>query len=319
MKKLYKEYPVTAGGGTITLKANAINDYYLINGDDVTLTSNLTITIDEASKNNVIKIYWLQDVTLNGNTITILGKSITRATLSDAIIKAAYDGTDWNVWIVDDVDLTGLQSSPVASEGYIQVSDGKGGFTSVETATLSITTGFIIGGANPNIEAPSFVVGALNTTDVPVIILGDKNTFSTGISGQVYGYNNDVSGDNSITIGKGLKTNSFEEITLGYYNTDETALSATTWSSNDKLFSIGNGTSVEDGKGGLVEDRKDALVVYKNGKVKLQNILNLTPLEELPDIADSEMGDICVIDNLYNGTIWFFDGIAWGEITVVIP
>ena len=310
MKKLYKEYPVTAGGGTITLKANAINDYYLINGDDVTLTSNLTITIDEASKNNVIKIYWLQDVTLNGNTITILGKSITRATLSDAIIKAAYDGTDWNVWIVDDVDLTGLQSSPVASEGYIQISDGKGGFTSVPNYRMGMTTGFILGD-NPDIEAASFVVGASNTADVPVRILGSNNTFSTGKSGRVMGDSNDISGDNSFTIGSGLKNNSYKEIVVGYYNTDVTALSATTWSSNDKLFSIGNGTSDKN--------RKDALVIYKNGKAQLQNILNLTPLEELPAVEDSEMGDICVIDNLYNGTLWFFDGIAWGEITVVIP
>ena len=317
MKKLYKEYPVTAGGGTITLKANAINDYYLINGDDVTLTSNLTITIDEASKNNVIKIYWLQDVTLNGNTITILGKSITRATLSDAIIKAAYDGTDWNVWIVDDVDLTGLQSSPVASEGYIQISDGKGGFTSVPNYRMGMTTGFILGD-NPDIEAASFVVGASNTADVPVRILGSNNTFSTGKSGgksgQVIGDSNDISGDDSITIGTELKNNSYKEIVVGYYNTDVTALSATTWSSNDKLFSIGNGTY----KSGTV-DRKDALVIYKNGKAQLQNILNLTPLEELPAVEDSKMGDICVIDNLYNGTLWFFDGIAWGEITVVIP
>ena len=73
MKKLFKEYTVTSGGGTITLKRDSLYDFYLITGDAVTITSGLTITVDTPTTNNPIKIIWKQPVTIGaGGSITIL-------------------------------------------------------------------------------------------------------------------------------------------------------------------------------------------------------------------------------------------------------
>ncbi len=41
---------VTAGGGSVTLKNNGVNDFYILTGPDVTLTSCYTIGIYTPSK-----------------------------------------------------------------------------------------------------------------------------------------------------------------------------------------------------------------------------------------------------------------------------
>jgi hypothetical protein len=116
------------------------------------------------------------------------------------------------------------------------------------------------------------------------------------------------SGDRSLAIGNNGEAPSYAETVMGHYSTTYVPSSAVAWDAEDRLFVIGNGTSDIA--------RADALIVYKSGKVKLQNILNLTPLSALPAAIDSEMGDIAVKDD---GTIWFFDGSAWQEIQFVAP
>lgn len=99
MKKLYKEYTITSGGGTFTFKVNSLNDYYLINGGAVTLTSGLTITIDSATKNNVVRIYWLQDVTIGaGGSITILGNNVPINIIGGIMFTCVYNGTTWDIF-----------------------------------------------------------------------------------------------------------------------------------------------------------------------------------------------------------------------------
>ena len=117
MKKLYKEYTLTAGGGTLTFKANSLNDYYLINGGAVTLTSGLTITVDAATKNNVIRIYWLQDTTIGGGgSITILGNNVPINIIGGIMFTCVYNGTTWDIFqtSAEDYDAATIELANVA-------------------------------------------------------------------------------------------------------------------------------------------------------------------------------------------------------------
>jgi hypothetical protein len=132
------------------------------------------------------------------------------------------------------------------------------------------------------------------------------NGTATGPSSLAFNYGT-ANGHRSTAAGTGVYAQSFLETALGRYNTDGAATSTSTWEEEDKLFSIGNGTSDIA--------RADALVIYKSGKAKFQNILNLTPLAALPDPADSDMGDMVVKND---GTIWFFDGTDWGSFDITV-
>jgi hypothetical protein len=67
-----------------------------------------------------------------------------------------------------------------------------------------------------------------------------------------------ASGDYSLAMGYNINAYSAHEIVLGRWNSVYTPASATTWNENDRLFSIGNGTSTEP---------NNALTVMKNGNV----------------------------------------------------
>jgi hypothetical protein len=64
-----------------------------------------------------------------------------------------------------------------------------------------------------------------------------------------------ASGDYSLAIGYNVNAYSAHEIVLGRWNSVYTPASATTWNENDRLFSIGNGTSTEP---------NNALTIMKN-------------------------------------------------------
>jgi hypothetical protein len=70
-----------------------------------------------------------------------------------------------------------------------------------------------------------------------------------------------ASGDYSTAIGKRTIAPSFAETTIGRYNTVYTPNSATEWSSTDRLFVIGKGTSPAT--------RSNALTMLKNGNTGL--------------------------------------------------
>jgi hypothetical protein len=65
-----------------------------------------------------------------------------------------------------------------------------------------------------------------------------------------------ASGDYSFAMGYNINAYSAHEIVLGRWNSVYTPESATTWNENDRLFSIGNGTSTEP---------NNAITVMKNG------------------------------------------------------
>ena len=109
--------------------------------------------------------------------------------------------------------------------------------------------------------------------------IGQFNTVSS-FSGIAIGNSDIVSGSGAIGIGGGAHAlgndslafgstyaRSYEEISLGSpYGVDYTPNSATSWDSNDRLFSIANGSDNSN--------RSNALVILKNGISTFGNLVN---------------------------------------------
>jgi hypothetical protein len=116
------------------------------------------------------------------------------------------------------------------------------------------------------------------------ISIGSYNS-SLGTNSVTLGTNNVASGNYSTSIGwwaisegdyslaTGLRTNapSFTETVIGAFNTEYTPSSSTESVNTDRLFTIGNGTSLEN--------QSDALRMLKNGNTAIGNIDPTTKLD----------------------------------------
>lgn len=81
------------------------------------------------------------------------------------------------------------------------------------------------------------------------------------------GQDNQLNGNESIAIGRGIITRAFREIALGSYGLDTPATDAEAWNVLDLLFALGNGADADN--------RSNAIEVFKSGLVKLHNALKL--------------------------------------------
>ena len=101
---------LTAGGGTENLPVFAPTSMYIIQSTgSVTLTSNWTIQ-ESGTPTTGLEYHFRYeaDITPDGNTITVFGRALPD-TLYDKThdIIAYYDGTDWEVNFIVDVDENG--------------------------------------------------------------------------------------------------------------------------------------------------------------------------------------------------------------------
>lgn len=112
MKKNFKQLAaVPAGGASVTLVNNGLNDFYQIAGSDVTLTAGYAISIDSATKNCIIKINVAQNITIGkGGSITILGKAVKESLLEGVMLECVYNGTDWDVYRTQSADYQQVYS-----------------------------------------------------------------------------------------------------------------------------------------------------------------------------------------------------------------
>ncbi len=85
---------------------------------------------------------------------------------------------------------------------------------------------------------------------------GTSSTAS-GINSTAFGSNTVASGSNTTAIGNFTTSESAMEFTLGQYNTLAASPNPTVWTSSDRLLVAGIGTDDTD--------RKDALIIYKDG------------------------------------------------------
>lgn len=91
-------------------------------------------------------------------------------------------------------------------------------------------------------------------------ISSGENSFAGG-TGSV------SAGTNSFAFGNYIETPSFAEAAFGQFNTTYTPASATSFNALDRVFSVGIGTAPAS--------RKDALEVFKDGRVRINNAYTL--------------------------------------------
>ena len=118
----------------------------------------------------------------------------------------------------------------------------------------------------------SLVSGELSKTQgTSAVALGFQNfakeSFSVAMgnnctafraSSVAIGNNNFAEGGSSVALGRGTYAYSFNETTVGSYNTSYLPINQTDWSVADRLFVVGNGTSTSA--------RSDAFIIWKDGK-----------------------------------------------------
>jgi hypothetical protein len=105
-------------------------------------------------------------------------------------------------------------------------------------------------------------------------IASGANAFAGGYESQAargesvaLGFQTAALADKSVAIGKNVTANTFAEVVFGIYNTTAT-LNKTTWSHNDPLFTVGNGSSSSD--------TNNAFQIIKNGDATLDGTLTAT-------------------------------------------
>jgi len=102
------------------------------------------------------------------------------------------------------------------------------------------------------------------------------------------GYNSDATGDVSTSMGVYTAAQSYCETVIGQWNATTTPTSATSWESTDRLFIVGNGTSSSD--------KSNAMVIYKDGRIALQNVYNPTYALALPNNTTPTIGQALAND-----------------------
>ena len=102
------------------------------------------------------------------------------------------------------------------------------------------------------------------------------STTASGISSTAMGRHTTASGETSTSMGLGTTSESFAETVMGTYNTDYTPTSTNSYTSSDRLFVIGNGTSTSA--------LSNALVMLKNGNTTFSGTVTATVVAPTSDI-----------------------------------
>ncbi|WP_430467326.1 hypothetical protein [Winogradskyella ouciana] len=112
-------------------------------------------------------------------------------------------------------------------------------------------------------------------------------TNASGATSTAFGYNTTASGENSSVLGIHTISPSYGETVIGLYNTNYSVSSATNFNPNDRVFSIGNGSSVAA--------RSNALTIYKNGTMNINDAYNMP-------LTDGTNGQVMTTDGAGNVT-----------------
>ncbi len=134
------------------------------------------------------------------------------------------------------------------------------GFLANAMGTEAISMGFnsVASGTN------SVALGAANIASGKYSIALGLGTKASGVSSTAMGENTESSGSHSTSMGLNSVARAYGSLVIGRNNDSITNSSAISWIATDPVFIIGNGTSETN--------RKNAMTVYKNGTLKLENL-----------------------------------------------
>jgi hypothetical protein len=136
---------------------------------------------------------------------------------------------------------------------------GNGAAAIGQSNTASGLTSFAAGFNNSVSGTDAIALGTSNNASGQSTFASGEGNNASGTSSFALGSYNNATGFRSAAIGNNLNAPSGFEVATGRFNTTYTPNSTTGWNANDRLFTIGNGTS------GTA--RSDAVVVRKDGNV----------------------------------------------------
>ena len=146
----------------------------------------------------------------------------------------------------------------IASDGWNDVNIGDYsvalGYNSIANGSYSYALG-MLAQANDNY---SIAIGASSVANYWYSVAIGRSTTANGNSAMALGYETEANGNFSIAVGNYLRTNSYRSTAIGCYNIGN-SLSPSSWVDTDPIFEIGIGSSSSD--------KKNAVTVWKNGKV----------------------------------------------------
>jgi len=131
------------------------------------------------------------------------------------------------------------------------------------------------------------------------VAMGDQND-AIGINSLAQGFNNTASGTNTSTFGVQNNAPSYGEMTVGTFASTYTQNSLNSWNTGDRIFTIGNGQSNVT--------RSNALTVYKNGLININDAYNMP-------LTDGSANQVMTTDGA--GNVSFQDGVKdadWFEV-----
>lgn len=186
----------------------------------------------------------------SGNTSTVVGGLSNSSTARESAILG---GRDNQASGERSAILGGNNNNATDTHSAIV-----GGVNNTATKQLAVVIG---GENNASSGNQSAIIGGLNntTTGTYSASIGGSNNEATGLRSVTISGNNSVaSGNESIVIG-GFNNyaRSYNEVVTGYHSTDYVPTSTGQSSPYDRLFNIGNGTSITS---------SDAFTILKNGQ-----------------------------------------------------
>ena len=175
------------------------------------------------------------------------------------------DGVQWNEVNVGNYSVAFGQNTTASG-----ISSFAGGFT----ATASGHRGFSYGNFTVASAENAVAFGSGSTAS-------NTNTFAAG-------FNAIAAGNAAVAFGLRSEAPSWGEMTVGAFATTYTANSTTSWNMNDRIFTVGNGTTTLA--------RSNALTIYKDGEVNINDAYSLPT-------SDGANGQVMTTDG--SGTITF--------------
>lgn len=168
------------------------------------------------------------------------------------------------------------------SNGFIaggtgnQVSSSDG-FVSGNNNNVSGDYGAAFGASNTASGNRSFVINQLNRASGNNSFAGGFRSLASANLSIAIGGNDTATADLSAAFGAGNYARSYAEMVMGSYATDYTPGSTNSFNSNDRVFTIGNGT----GPGA----RSNALTVYKSGVVNINDAYSMPTADGSPNFV----------------------------------
>ena len=271
----------TGGGGSPTVELTQAQYDALVTAGTVAQDTYYIIT--DASPAEMSQ-YWTSAQTNSAITQATSGKldTSTFETYSGSVETALSGKQDT---LVSGTNIKTINNESILGSGNIDIQGGGGGKTIEAGRGISITTGATADTVSFNLPISagtgtnSIKCGdSDNASGSDSFAIGSNGVKASGLSSFAGGSYSEAKGIFSMAFGRYAITKNYGETAFGFYNKTNGSSSAAGNSSGNTLFSVGNGTNMNDGKHNAFEIRQNGDIYCSDGTndVKLQDTITAT-------------------------------------------